>query len=128
VASSYGARGRRTQPLGAGLKCEDGEWRSVAVDEGERVGVGHRAVRRTELQRRRSGADGDEVRADGVRPISGDFNVHQWCATIAVALTAVVKMTLTVELREGGSPMEWIKPKFEFIEMCSEVTSYLYHR
>jgi hypothetical protein len=24
--------------------------------------------------------------------------------------------------------MEWIKPKFEFIEMCSEVTSYLYHR
>jgi len=24
--------------------------------------------------------------------------------------------------------MAWIKPKFEFIEMCSEVTSYLYHR
>jgi hypothetical protein len=24
--------------------------------------------------------------------------------------------------------MGWIKPKFEFIEMCSEVTSYLYHR
>jgi len=24
--------------------------------------------------------------------------------------------------------MDWIKPKFEFIEMCSEVTSYLYHR
>ncbi|MGH2887205.1 MAG: pyrroloquinoline quinone precursor peptide PqqA [Solirubrobacteraceae bacterium] len=25
-------------------------------------------------------------------------------------------------------PMTWTKPKFEFIEMCSEVTSYLYHR
>jgi len=24
--------------------------------------------------------------------------------------------------------MTWIKPKFEFIELCSEVTSYLYHR
>ncbi|MBV9002710.1 MAG: pyrroloquinoline quinone precursor peptide PqqA [Solirubrobacteraceae bacterium] len=24
--------------------------------------------------------------------------------------------------------MTWTKPKFEFIEMCSEVTSYLYHR
>jgi len=24
--------------------------------------------------------------------------------------------------------MTWSKPKFEFIEMCSEVTSYLYHR
>jgi len=37
-------------------------------------------------------------------------------------------MTLTVELSEGGLPMEWTKPRFEFIEMCSEVTSYLYHR
>jgi len=24
--------------------------------------------------------------------------------------------------------MTWSKPKFEFIEICSEVTSYLYHR
>jgi len=24
--------------------------------------------------------------------------------------------------------MTWSKPKFEFIAMCSEVTSYLYHR
>jgi len=24
--------------------------------------------------------------------------------------------------------MTWVKPKFEFVELCSEVTSYLYHR
>ncbi|MGH2945149.1 MAG: pyrroloquinoline quinone precursor peptide PqqA [Solirubrobacteraceae bacterium] len=24
--------------------------------------------------------------------------------------------------------MTWVKPKFEIIELCSEVTSYLYHR
>jgi hypothetical protein len=24
--------------------------------------------------------------------------------------------------------MAWIKPTFEFVDLCSEVTSYLYHR
>jgi len=24
--------------------------------------------------------------------------------------------------------MKWVKPKFEIIELCSEVTSYLFHR
>jgi len=24
--------------------------------------------------------------------------------------------------------MTWVKPKFEIVELCSEVTSYLYHR
>jgi len=24
--------------------------------------------------------------------------------------------------------MTWIKPEFEFVDLCSEVTSYLYHR
>jgi len=24
--------------------------------------------------------------------------------------------------------MTWTKPKFEFVELCSEVTSYLFHR
>jgi len=24
--------------------------------------------------------------------------------------------------------MTWIKPKFEVIDLCSEVTTYLYHR
>jgi hypothetical protein len=28
----------------------------------------------------------------------------------------------------GGSQMAWIKPEFEFVDLCSEVTSYLYHR
>jgi len=26
------------------------------------------------------------------------------------------------------APMKWVKPKFEIIEACSEVTSYLYRR
>jgi len=24
--------------------------------------------------------------------------------------------------------MTWIKPEFEFVDLCSEVTSYLYYR
>jgi len=24
--------------------------------------------------------------------------------------------------------MKWVKPKFEIVDLCSEVTSYLYHR
>jgi len=24
--------------------------------------------------------------------------------------------------------MTWVKPEFEIVELCSEVTSYLYHR
>jgi len=24
--------------------------------------------------------------------------------------------------------MTWVKPEFEFVELCSEVTSYIYHR
>ena len=27
-----------------------------------------------------------------------------------------------------ASSMTWIKPKFEFVDLCSEVTSYLYKR
>jgi hypothetical protein len=28
---------------------------------------------------------------------------------------------------EGGT-MKWVKPKFEIVELCSEVTSYLFQR
>jgi len=28
----------------------------------------------------------------------------------------------------GRLYMTWIKPKFEFVDLCSEVTSYSYHR
>ncbi|MBV9422399.1 MAG: pyrroloquinoline quinone precursor peptide PqqA, partial [Solirubrobacterales bacterium] len=24
--------------------------------------------------------------------------------------------------------MKWVKPEFEIVDLCSEVTSYLYHR
>ena len=27
-----------------------------------------------------------------------------------------------------GGTMTWVKPKFEIVELCSEVTSYVFHR
>jgi hypothetical protein len=30
-------------------------------------------------------------------------------------------------IREGDS-MRWVKPEFEFVDLCSEVTSYLHYR
>jgi hypothetical protein len=27
-----------------------------------------------------------------------------------------------------GGTMTWVKPKFEIVELCCEVTTYLYHR
>jgi hypothetical protein len=44
-------------------------------------------------------------------------------------LHSVCKMRArTLNSKRERFPMTWSKPKFEFIEMCSEVTSYLYHR
>jgi len=28
----------------------------------------------------------------------------------------------------SGGIMTWVKPEFEIVELCSEVTSYLHHR
>jgi hypothetical protein len=33
-----------------------------------------------------------------------------------------------VNTNAEASYMKWIKPKFEVIDLCSEVTSYLYKR
>ncbi|MBA2636811.1 MAG: pyrroloquinoline quinone precursor peptide PqqA [Solirubrobacterales bacterium] len=30
--------------------------------------------------------------------------------------------------RKRSCSMTWIKPEFEFVDLCSEVTSYLYQR
>jgi hypothetical protein len=30
--------------------------------------------------------------------------------------------------KREASPMTWIKPEVDFIDLCSEVTSYLYNR
>jgi coenzyme PQQ precursor peptide PqqA len=27
-----------------------------------------------------------------------------------------------------GGTMTWVKPKFEIVELCCEVTTYVYHR
>jgi PqqA family protein len=35
---------------------------------------------------------------------------------------------LAVEYPDREASMTWIKPEFEFVDLCSEVTSYLYHR
>ena len=35
---------------------------------------------------------------------------------------------LSPRVEQGAAPMTWTKPKFEFVDLCSEVTSYLFHR
>ena len=40
---------------------------------------------------------------------------------------AVMKLNVAVN-EEREAPMTWIKPEFEVIDLCSEVTSYLYKR
>jgi hypothetical protein len=30
--------------------------------------------------------------------------------------------------KEGGHPVKWVKPEFEVIDLCTEVTLYMYHR
>jgi hypothetical protein len=47
---------------------------------------------------------------------------------LSATCTGCVRCGRTLNSKEERHPMTWIKPKFEFIEMCSEVTSYLYHR
>jgi hypothetical protein len=38
-------------------------------------------------------------------------------------------MRLNVALHKNReAPMTWIKPEFEVIDLCSEITSYLYKR
>jgi hypothetical protein len=31
------------------------------------------------------------------------------------------------EVTSGSSRPQWIKPEFEFVDLCCEVTLYLYH-
>jgi hypothetical protein len=39
----------------------------------------------------------------------------------------VLKPNVAVN-EDQEAPMTWIKPEFEVIDLCSEVTSYLYKR
>jgi hypothetical protein len=43
-------------------------------------------------------------------------------------LEQLCKVSLLAVETERRSSMKWTKPEFEFVELCSEVTSYLYHR
>jgi hypothetical protein len=47
--------------------------------------------------------------------------------TTTIRLSESFARISTTGLYSGGT-MAWIKPKFEFVELCSEVTSYLHHR
>ena len=120
-------RRRRSQPLDVGVERDHRErGAGVAIDDRDGVGVGLRAGRGTELGRLPAHRDGDEVGADRVRIGSGYLDVH--CLTaISGTCTVPLRWPRTLNSKEG-EPMTWSKPKFEFIEMCSEVTSYLYHR
>jgi coenzyme PQQ precursor peptide PqqA len=37
-------------------------------------------------------------------------------------------MTSQANCTQIGGTMKWTKPEFVIVELCSEVTSYLYHR
>ncbi len=43
------------------------------------------------------------------------------------APTAYGSPAVTSTTMKGGT-MKWVKPKFEIVELCSEVTSYLFRR
>jgi hypothetical protein len=81
--------------------CHDGQRSAVRVDHRDRIGLRHGTLRRAQLQRSLPGGR-HEIGADRV-PCHHD-NDH-----------------------EGGT-MTWVKPKFEIVELCSEVTSYLFQR
>jgi hypothetical protein len=48
----------------------------------------------------------------------------------STALTSTfIYCTLSVKShQQTGGTMTWVKPKFEIDELCSEVTSYVFHR
>ena len=56
-----------------------------------------------------------------VQPVSNP------CATATVVLGCPYGSD-NYRPRRRSSHMQWIKPEFEFVALCSEVTSYLYHR
>jgi hypothetical protein len=104
AACAHGPRGGGPQALGVGLERHDGQRSGVRVHHRDRIGIGQRAVRRTQLRCPRSGG-GHEVGPDRERVPCCDVDDHE----------------------EGGT-MTWVKPKFEIVELCSEVTSYLFQR
>ena len=102
AARAHRTRGGGPQALGVGIVRHDGQRSSVRVHHRDRIGLRHGPLRRAQLQRPLPGGR-HEIGADRV-PRSHD-NDH-----------------------DRRHHMTWVKPKFEIVELCSEVTSYLFQR
>ena len=72
----------------------------------------------------RSGAPSSAARAGVAATRSGSTA----CGSPATTST-FIRRTLSVKSHtQIGGNMTWVKPKFEVVELCSEVTSYVFHR
>ena len=115
AARSHRARGSGPQPVGAGLERHDGQRGVGRVHHRDRIGIRH-------------------ARAPGrpapppVRPRRRSDRRPTACGSPAVTSTFICR-TLSVNSHTLiGGTMTWVKPKFEIVELCSEVTSYVFHR
>src|SRR5206468_8884342 len=99
----------------------------VPVDDRDRIGIRQRALGGTERLGPSSHRGRDEVSADGVRVVRGYLDAHR-VATLSSGCSRRIRSGRRPNSTRERHPMAWIKPEFEFIEMCSEVTSYLYKR
>jgi hypothetical protein len=147
AAPARAHRPRRSGPqsLDVRLERDDGERGGIAVHDRDRIGVRERALRRAELRGPRAHRGCYEVGADGVRVGRGHLDVHRGGIVGAqprpdsrpMDRDALARGTMLPggrcgEIRwdpnRGERLMVWIKPKFEFVDLCSEVTSYLHQR
>ena len=62
--------------------------------------------------------------SDGPRPGGGDQIGPD---RVRVGCGHLDTFTSTIRHSKGGT-MTWVKPKFEIVELCSEVTSYVFQR
>jgi hypothetical protein len=53
---------------------------------------------------------------------------HELAAALMRPASSMSMRTPSVIALETGGTMKWVKPKFEFVDLCSEVTSYLFRR
>ena len=54
----------------------------MVTDDRDRIGLRHRALRSTQLERSRSRRDGDEIGPDGGRRARTHFDMHRVTTTI----------------------------------------------
>ena len=115
AARAHRVRGGGPQPVGVGLERHDGQRGAGRVHHRHRIGIRHRALRGTQLPcpRPRAAAIRSAPTARGSPAVT----------STSIGWTLSVNSHTLI-----GGTMTWVKPKFEIVELCSEVTSYVFHR